>query len=50
MFSLNSHEIHKIVVIIAKGLEPATSCVIAQDICERQELSPIHASVIYQIP
>ena len=47
-----------IFVITVKGLEPATSCVRDQDATTAQahvrdrflKLSPIHTSVIYQIP
>ena len=58
MFSLNS--VTKIFATTVKGLEPATSCVRNQDTTTAPDtthvrdrvfkLSPIHASVIYQIP
>ena len=58
--SLNSaNSVTKVFVITVKGLEPATSCVRDQDATTVQarhvrgrifKLTPIHTSVIYQIP
>ena len=51
MFSLNSSNSVTKIFVTVKGLEPATSCVRDQDVRDRIfKLSPVNASVTYQIP